>query len=458
MKVIVCGAGQVGFGIARHLAGEGNDVTVVDREASLMQRITDTLDVRPILGHGGHPDVLEQAGAADADILIAVTAADEVNMVACQVAKTLFNIPKTIARVRDANYLKPEWNKLFADNSLPIDVIISPEDEVADAVLRRLALPGAFDSASFCNGDAEMLGISIEDDCPVVDTPLNQLTGLFPDLKAIVVGIRRGGQVYVPEFDDTMQPGDEAYLVTASTDTDRTLKIFGHEEREARRIILVGGGNIGFQVAKGLDRQSGRYALTMVEYNADRARFVAEKLSRSIVLQGSGLAPEILSEAGVRESDLILALTNDDQVNVLTTMLALQEGCQRGLSLVNDNSFQALAGQFGMEVAINPRAITVSSILGNVRRGNVLRVHAISDESAEVLEAQISEGAPISGSKLRDLDLGASSIRLGAVFRKGKFIAPRGGTELKNGDRIVAFVMADGIEQLETLLRSKEKK
>ena len=301
MKVIVCGAGQVGFGIARHLAGEGNDVTVVDREASLMQRITDTLDVRPILGHGGHPDVLEQAGAADADILIAVTASDEVNMVACQVAKTLFQIPKTIARVRDGNYLKPEWKGLFAKESLPIDVIISPEDEVADAVLRRLALPGAFDSASFFDGDAEMLGIAIEDDCPVVDTPLNQLTGLFPDLKAIVVGIRRDGRVYVPEFNDTMQPGDEAYLVTASSDTDRTLKIFGHEEREARRIILVGGGNIGFQVAKGLDRQSGRYALSLVEENPERARFVAEKLARSIVLQGSGLTQEILNEAGVRD-------------------------------------------------------------------------------------------------------------------------------------------------------------
>ena len=253
-----------------------------------------------------------------------------------------------------------------------------------------------------------------------------------------------------------MQPGDEAYLVTASSDTERTLKIFGHEEREARRIVLVGGGNIGFQVAKGLNKQSGRYALNLIESNADRARFVAEKLTRSIVLQGSGLSPDILNEAGVREADLILALTNDDQVNVLTTMLALQEGCQRGLSLVNDNSFQALAGQFGMEVAINPRAITVSSILGNVRRGNVLRVHAISDESAEVLEAEIADGAPIAGSKLRDLDLGVHSIRIGAVFRKGKFIAPRGGTELKNGDRIVAFVMADGIEQLEALLRSKE--
>jgi trk system potassium uptake protein TrkA len=440
MKVIVCGAGQVGFGIARHLAGEGNDVTVVDREASLMQRITDTLDVRPILGHGGHPEVLEQAGAADADVLIAVTASDEVNMIACQTAKTLFKKPKTIARVRDRNYVKAKWRGLFTEDGIPIDVIISPEVEVANAVMRRLALPGAFDSSSFADGSAEMIGVAIGEDCPVIDTPLNQLTGLFPDLQAIVVGLRRNNKVYVPDFDDTIQVGDEAFLVTASSDTERTLKIFGHEEREARRIVMVG-----------------RYSLSLIEASPERARTIAEKLNRSIVLQGSGLSPEILAEAGIRQADLVLALTNDDQVNILTNMLALQEGCQRGLCLINDNSFQNLAGDFGMEVSINPRAITVSSVLRHVRLGNVSQVHALSDESAEMIEAEIQEGAPIAGSKLRDLDLG-NAMRVGTVYRKGKLIMPRGGTELKPGDRVVMFVTAEGIEQFESLLISKEKK
>ena len=457
MKVIVCGAGQVGFGIARHLAGEGNDVTVVDREASLMQRITDTLDVRPILGHGGHPEVLEQAGAADADVLIAVTASDEVNMIACQTAKTLFKKPKTIARVRDRNYVKAKWRGLFTEDGIPIDVIISPEVEVANAVMRRLALPGAFDSSSFADGSAEMIGVAIGEDCPVIDTPLNQLTGLFPDLQAIVVGLRRNNKVYVPDFDDTIQVGDEAFLVTASSDTERTLKIFGHEEREARRIVMVGGGNIGYQVAKELDTQAGRYSLSLIEASPERARTIAEKLNRSIVLQGSGLSPEILAEAGIRQADLVLALTNDDQVNILTNMLALQEGCQRGLCLINDNSFQNLAGDFGMEVSINPRAITVSSVLRHVRLGNVSQVHALSDESAEMIEAEIQEGAPIAGSKLRDLDLG-NAMRVGTVYRKGKLIMPRGGTELKPGDRVIMFVTAEGIEQFESLLISKEKK
>jgi len=457
MKVIVCGAGQVGFGIARHLAGEGNDVTVVDREVSLMQRITDTLDVRPILGHGGHPEVLEQAGAAEADVLIAVTASDEVNMVACQTAKALFKKPKTIARVRDRNYVKAKWRGLFTEDGIPIDVIIAPEVEVANAVIRRLALPGAFDSSSFANGSAEMIGVAIGQDCPVIDTPLNQLTGLFPDLQAIVVGLRRDNKVYVPDFHDTIQSGDEAFLVTASTDTERTLKIFGHEEREARRIVIVGGGNIGYQVAKELDTQAGRYSLSLIEASPDRARSIAERLNRSIVLQGSGLSPELLAEAGIRQADLVLALTNDDQVNILTNMLALQEGCERGLCLVNDNSFQNLAGDFGMEVSINPRAITVSSVLRHVRLGNVSQVHALSDESAELIEAEIKEGAPIATSKLRDLDLG-NAMRIGMVYRKEKLILPRGGTELKPGDRVVMFVTAEGIEQFESLLTSKEKK
>lgn len=455
MKVIVCGAGQVGFGIASHLAREGNDVTVVDRAASLMQRISDTLDVRPVLGHGGHPEVLEQAGAADADVLIAVTASDEVNMVTCQVAKSLFNVPKTIARVRDGHYLQPRWKQLFADESIPVDVIISPETAVGTSVMSRLALPGAFDSATFCDDTVQMIGIAIAEDCPVIDTPLNQLTGLFPDLQAIVVGVRRAGQIYVPDFDDTLQAGDDAFVVTATADTERTLKIFGHEEQEARRILIIGAGNIGYQVARELDSRAG-YSVSLVEENEERAREVAERLTKSIVLHGSGLTPELLAEAGVRNSDIVLGLTNDDQVNVLTTMLSLQEGCQRGMCLVNDVSFLNLAGQFGMEVAVNPRAITVSSILGHVRRGRVMRVHAVGDSSAEVLEIEIQEGSPLANAKIRGLNL-PDGIRFGFVRRGKELIKPHGSMELKGGDHVVLFVMASELEAAEKLFEPEKK-
>ncbi|MGI9440425.1 MAG: Trk system potassium transporter TrkA [Parvibaculales bacterium] len=450
MKVIVCGAGQFGFGIARHLAGEGDDVTVVDRMPELMQHIANTLDVRPVLGHCGHPQVLDDAGAADADIVIAVTASDEVNMVACQVAKSLFNVPKTIARVRDHHYRTNTYEKLFSDNVIPVDVVISPETEVAQAVGRRITLPGAFDSATFCNGQAEMVGISIHENCPITDTPLHQLTDLFPDLSTVVVGINRDGKVYVPDFDDTMQLGDEAFVVTASSNTERTLKIFGHEENEVRKILIVGGGNVGSQLARQLDKQKGRYTLTLLEHDKERAKKVADALPHTIVLHGSGLSPESLSEARVRDADLIAGLTNDNQVNVLTTMLALQEGCKRGVCLINDSSFLSLTRQIGMDVAINPRAVTVSSVLGHVRQGKVVRVHTVVDGAAEIIEAQVPENSPLIGTTLRDLKL-PQGLRIGAIWQNNELTTPRGDSEVKAGDYVVIFATRESIEHAEHL-------
>ena len=302
-----------------------------------------------------------------------------------------------------------------------------------------------------------MIGVSIENDCPVIDTPLNQLTGLFPDLRAIVVGLERDGHLYVPEFDDTILAGDKAYLVTAASDTLRTLKIFGHEEREARRIVIVGAGNIGYQVARTLENGNASYSISLIEQEEARAREVAEKLNKSVLLHGDGLSPEILAEAGVRDADITLGLTNDDQVNVMTKLLSLHEGSVRGMCLINDNSFQRLAGKFGMEVAINPRAITVSSILGQVRRGQIIRVHAIGDGCAEALEAEVLEGSVLVGQKLRDLDL-PDGIRFGAMVRAEELITPRGGTEIKIGDRIVVFALSNAIEDVERLFPASLQK
>ncbi|MCZ6466959.1 MAG: Trk system potassium transporter TrkA, partial [Alphaproteobacteria bacterium] len=230
MKVIVCGAGQVGFNIARHLALEKNDVTVIDQSPELIRKVTDTLDVQGVIGHASHPNVLEQAGAADADMIIAVTYADEVNMMACQVAHSIFDVPTKIARVRHQSYLEPVWANLFSRDNMPIDVIISPEIEVARAVTRRLEVPGAFEMISLADDKVKLLGVRCEDTCPLVNTPLRQLTQLFPDLNIVIVGLMREDRRIVPKGDDQMLPGDEVYFVVDSDQVARAMSAFGHEE------------------------------------------------------------------------------------------------------------------------------------------------------------------------------------------------------------------------------------
>lgn len=456
MKIIVCGAGLVGFGIARHLAVEGNDVTVVDREPELIQRINDTLDVVAIEGHGAHPSVLEAAGARDADILIAVTSSDEVNMVACQIAHSLFSVPKKIARIRDHKYLEKEWDGLFSRDDMPVDEIISPEEEVAETVLQRLAIPGAYDSASFGDGKQQFLAMNLNENCPVIDTPLNQLSELFSDLRAIVVGIKREGRVFVPRNSEPMMIGDDVFLVTDAQDATRTMTIFGHDEKQARNIIIIGAGNVGRYVARKLEEKTSatrqRNVVRVIEANKEQAKLVAAELNSTVVLQGSGLKSEVLTEAGIRDADMLLALTNDDQVNILVSMLGLNEGCERALCLINDTTFLPISKSIGLDAAINPRATTISSVLSHIRRGRIVSVHTVEDGAAEVIEAEVAETSPLARQKIRQLEL-PKNVRIGAINRAGETIIPRGNTEIKPGDRVIIFAMTDAVDEVEKLFR-----
>ena len=258
MKVIICGAGQVGWQIARHLSGENNDVTVVDNNPELVSRATDTLDVQGVAGFASYPDVLERAGARDADMIIAATYSDEVNMVTCQVAHSVFEIPRKIARLRSQSYLTAIYSDLYRREHMPIDVVISPEREVADAALQRLAAPAAFDTESFLEGKSQLLGILIEEDCPVLNTPLRQLTDLFSTLSAIVVGIRREGTLFAPESGDHISVRDEIYVFTHTEDMTRTLEVFGKTNNKQERIVILGGGNVGLAVAQALETHTER--------------------------------------------------------------------------------------------------------------------------------------------------------------------------------------------------------
>ena len=452
MKVIICGAGQVGFGIAKQLAAENNDVTVIDQSPQLVQRVSDVLDVRAIVGHGAHPDVLERAGASDADMLIAVTFHDEVNMVACQVAHSVFSVPMKIARIRSQSYLQAGFQDLFARDHMPIDVIISPELEVGRAVLRRLAVPGAFDILEFADGVVNVVGVMIEDDCPIVNTPLRQLTELFPDLKARVVGIVRNGNLFVPHSEDQMVVGDEVYFAADQKEVRRTLVIFGHEEQEARKVLLVGAGNIGLYVAQELEKRHSSVRVKVLERDRDRAVFAADRLQRTIVLNGDGLEPELLREAGVQETETIVALTNDDQANILTCVLAKREGCARALSLINNQTYSPLMRSLGIDAFLNPRATTVSHILRHVRRGRIRGLQAVHDGAAEIIEAEALETSPLVGRPLREVEL-PDGLIVGAIARDGVVITPRGSTEIRAGDKVIMFAQRDQVATVEQMFR-----
>ncbi len=450
MKVIVCGAGLVGTTIARQLAAEGNEVTVIDQSVEQAHKLAESYDLRALVGHASHPDLLDRAGAADADMLIAVTYADEVNMVACEVAHALFNVPTKIARIRAQSYLRPEWSDLFNGEHISIDHIISPEIEVARAIHRRILTPGAFDMIPFAGDRLRLIGVRLTEDCPVLNTPLRQLTELFPGLEINVCGIARGDEVIVPEGDDQLVADDEIYFVAVTDHVPRAMRLFGHEEREARRLVVAGGGNIGLFLAREIEAQQGAVKLKVIEGNRARAEYVAGQLSNSVVIQGDTLDMDILTEAKVQSAEAIIALTNDDEVNILASLLAKRAGCQRAITLVNNPAYENLIGSLGVDVVVNPRSTTVSSILQHVRRGRIRGVHSLRDGGAEVMEAVAVESSSLLGRPISELDLPAG-LMICALIRKDEILIVRSDTEIETGDRMILFVRKEAVKKVEKL-------
>jgi trk system potassium uptake protein TrkA len=450
MKVIICGAGQVGFNIARYLASEDNDVTVIDISRELIEKLSDTIDVQGLVGYASHPEVLERAGAGDADMLIAVTHNDEVNMVACHVAHSIFEVPTKIARVRYQGYQRPEWSRLFERAHLPIDVIISPEIEVARAIGRRLEIPGAFDAIPLAEGRVSLIGVHCTSECPIINTPLRQLTQLFPDLNIVVVGILRNDRRIVPEPDEVMLPGDDVYFVADSRHLARAMAVFGHEEPEARRIIIVGGGNIGQNLASNVEREHPGVSIKLIEIDKRRAEAAAQALPRAVVIHGDALDAEILEEANVQETETIVAVSNDDEVNILASLLAKRFGCQRSITLINKPTYTPLMGNLGIDAVVSPRAITVSTILQHVRRGRVRSVHTLSDGFGEIIEVEALETSGLVGPPLREAKL-PQGVIVGAIVRDNEIVIPRGDTVVRTGDRVVLFAAAGAVKKVEKM-------
>ena len=452
MKVIICGAGQVGWQIARHLSGERNDVTVVDSNADLVRRAADTLDVQGIAGFASYPDVLERAGARDADMIIAATHSDAVNMVTCQVAHSVFSIRRKIARLRAKSYLDAIYSDLYRRDHLPIDVVISPEREVAEAALQRLSAPATFDIESFFDGKAQLMGITIDEDCPVINTPLRQLTDLFSTLRAIVVGIRRDGRLFAPAAGDQIYAQDDCYLLADTEDMARTLEIFGKTQTKQERVVIIGGGNVGLGVARALESRTDRVRVKVIERNRACAERAADALDRTIVLHGDGLDAGILEEAGITNADAVLAVTDDDKTNLLAAVRAKALGAKMAICLTNDPTLIPLMGPLDIDAYINPRATTVSSILRHIRHGRVRGVYSLGDAEAEVIEAQVLGTSPIAGKRIGDISF-PEGVLVGAVMKSGTVVKPTGATRIDEGDVIAIFSMAADVPEVERLLQ-----
>ena len=452
MKVIICGAGQVGWQIARHLSGERNDVTIVDNNSDLVRRATETLDVQGLAGFASYPDVLQKAGARDADMIIAATYSDEVNMVTCQIAHSIYDIPRKVARLRSQSYLDAIYSDLYRRDHMPIDVVISPEREVAAAALKRLSAASAFDTETFLDNQAQLLGLRLDENCPVINTPLRQLTDLFSSLRIIVVGIRRKNILYAPESGDQLFANDEVYVMCHVDDSARALEVFGKTQGKRDRVVLIGGGHVGLSIAKSLEKQEHRTRAKIIEKDREIAEFAANELEKTIVLNGDGLDPRLLEEANISKSDVILAVTDDDKTNMLAAVRAKTLGCPRSVVLVNDPSLVTLMGAMGIDAFINPRATTVSSILRHIRHGRVKGVYSIGDAEAEIIEAQVLSTSPLSGQKIKDIDF-PEGVLVGGVLKGGKLVMPTGSLRIDEGDVIALFALSKDIPEVERLLQ-----
>ncbi len=450
MRVIICGAGQVGFSIAAYLSREDNDVTVIDLIPDLIAQVNENLDANGIVGHASHPEVLEAAGAGDADLIIAVTHSDEVNMTACQVAHSLFSVPKKIARIRDQAYLDPAWSNLFSRQHLPIDVIISPEKEVAQAIYDRLRVPGTTNVIGLADGAVHVVGVLCGENCPVVNTQLKQLPKLFPNLTIRVAAIVRGNRAIIPDENEQMLVGDEVYFFTDTRLMHRALLAFGHEEKEARHVTVLGGGNVGLFLTGILHTNQRQVRIKVIESDLARAMALSESLSGVTVLHGDGLDPRTMESADISNTETLIALTNSDETNILGALLARQNGCQRVISLINRVNYTPLVRFMGIDAMVSPRAITVSSIMKHVRRGRIKALHSLGDGFAEIIEAEVSDTASIANMAVGNIKL-PRDVMIGAIVRGDHVIIPEPEVMIRPGDHVIVLAAQDQARKVEKM-------
>jgi len=459
MNIIICGAGRVGFTIAKILSEQGHSITVIDQSSDDIQKIDETLDVKSIVGKATYPSILEKANASDADMIIAVTRNDEINMLICQIAFSIFNVQKKIARIRSQDYLNPKFTKVYNKENLPIDVIISPEIEIAKSLQRKLEAPGALDNVPFADNKIRLLEILINEKCSLKDIKLNELTKKFPKLNANIMGVIRGDKFVVLKKNDIMLNNDKAYVIINASQMKDTLSAFGHNEKISNKILIIGGGNIGFNLAKNLEESFDSARVKIIEKNKERAELIASELNNTIVLNGDALDEEVLIEANIDEVQTVLALTNDDEDNLMVSVLVekfakdnSEQNDKRTMALINKPNYSLLQSSLKIDDFIDPRMNTVSSILKHIHKGSIENAYSILNGEYEIIEAEIIETSELINKELKNSNL-PDEIRVGAILRKEEVIIPRSNFIFKKEDIVVLLAKKDFLHVVENMFR-----
>ena len=453
MNIIICGAGRVGFTIAKLLVEQNHSITVIDQSSEDIQKINDSLDVKAIVGKATYPSVLEKANATETDMIIAVTKNDEINMLICQIAYTVFNVPKKIARIRSQDYLNPKFSKVYNKENLPIDVIISPEIEIAKSIQRKLEAPGALDNVPFADNKIRLLEISVNKSCPLTNIKLNELTKKFPKLEANILGVIRKDKFIILKKNDVLQENDKAYVIINSSQMQLTLSAFGHNEKISNKILIIGGGNIGFNLAKNIEQSFESARIKIIEKNKDRAEYIASELNNSIVINGNGLDEDVLTEANLEEIETVLALTNDDEDNLMVSVLVEKfSKDKRTMALINKPNYSLLQSSLKIDDLIDPRMNTVSSILKHVHKGTIETAYTILNGEYEVIEAEIIETSELINKELKKSNL-PEEIRIGAILRDNDIIIPRSNFVFKKEDIVVFLAKRDQLSVVENMFR-----
>jgi trk system potassium uptake protein TrkA len=441
MKIVIVGAGQVGATLAENLAREYNDITMIDINASVLQALQDRLDIRTVVGTGCHPDVLVNAGIEDADMIVAVTSSDELNIIACQVAYSLFHTPSKIARVRAHNYTNPKYKDvLFNDKHMPVDVMITPEQVVTDYICRLIEQPGALQVLDFANGVLQLVGLRAVANSPLVGQELRTLKEHMPNIDARVAAIYRKDRALFPEGDTVIEDGDEVFFIAAKKNIRSVMSELRRIEKPYHRLVIAGGGNIGYRLSKALEEN---YNIKIIEFSEERGKFLAEKLNKAVVLNGSATDQELLLDENIDKTDVFLALTNDDETNIMSSLLAKRLGAKKVMTLINNPVYADLIQGGEIDVAISPQQATNSSLLAHVRKGDTERVHSLRRGAAEALEIVVhgdEKSSKVVGRAIEDIK-SPPGATLAALVRDGEVVIAHHDTVIESGDHVIVFVV-----------------